>query len=118
MWNNIASFVINNRMLLIVIIMLVTVFMGYKATQVQMSYDFARTVPPNDPDMLYLEAFKKQFGEDGNIVAVGLKDSTIFKVENFNALYHFNEAVKKIDGVNTNHCQKRFAEKISGRKAF
>jgi uncharacterized protein len=100
MWNRIAQFVINNRLLLIIAIAVLTAFMGYEATKVQMSYDFARTVPPNDPEMIYLEAFKKQFGEDGNIVAVGLKDSAIYKLENFKALYDLNESIKKIPGVN------------------
>jgi uncharacterized protein len=100
MWNRIAKFVINNRLLLIIAIAVLTAFMGYEATKVQMSYDFARTVPPNDPEMIYLEAFKKQFGEDGNIVAVGLRDSAIYKLESFKALYDLNESIKKVPGVN------------------
>ena len=65
MWNRVAQFIINYRLLLIVAIAALTVFMAFEATKVQMSYDFTRTVPPNDPDMIYLNEFKKQFGEDG-----------------------------------------------------
>jgi predicted RND superfamily exporter protein len=100
MWNRVAQFVIKYRLLLIVIIVLLTAFMGYEATKVQMSYDFARTVPPNDPDMVYLNEFKKQFGEDGNIIAVGIKDSSVFKVGNFSRLTQLNETLKNIPGVN------------------
>ncbi len=100
MWNKIAQFVISYKLYLITIIVMITAFMGYKASKVEMSYDFARTVPPSDPDMIYLTEFKKQFGEDGNIVAVGLKDSAIFRIENFSKLYALNEKIKKIPGVN------------------
>ncbi|NOS56307.1 MAG: hypothetical protein HOP37_08640 [Cyclobacteriaceae bacterium] len=75
MWTRIAQFIIKFRLILIGIILLITVFMGYHATKVQMSYDLARTVPLDDPEMVFLQKFKAQFGEDGNIIAVGLRDS-------------------------------------------
>jgi predicted RND superfamily exporter protein len=73
--------------------------MGYYATKVQMSYDFARTVPLNDPDMVMLTEFRKQFGEDGNLIAVGFKDSAIYQLKNFEAYRTFARSVKQISGV-------------------
>ncbi len=73
--------------------------MGYYGSKVEMSYDFARTVPPDDPDMLYHDQFKAQFGEDANLIAVGMKDSAIYKLENFNAFKDLTENIKKIGGV-------------------
>jgi uncharacterized protein len=67
MWNSLASIIIKYRLLFIVLIGLVTAFMGYHMTKITMSYDFARTVPPDDADLLYFNAFKQKFGEDGNI---------------------------------------------------
>lgn len=100
MWNKIAQFVIQNRLMLIIAIGLVTVFMGFEASRVEMSYEINRTVPPNDPDMVYFDNFKKQFGEDGNIVAVGLKDSAVYKLDNFKKLLALSETIKAIPGVN------------------
>jgi predicted RND superfamily exporter protein len=100
MWKRLADGIISYRMPLIVLIGLITIFMGYKASQVQMSYDFARTVPLDDPDMIAFTEFKKQFGEDGNIIAVGMQDSAVFKIGNFTALRTFVKEVKKINGVN------------------
>lgn len=73
--------------------------MGYYGARVEMSYDFARTVPPDDPDMLYHDQFKAQFGEDANLIAVGMKDSAIYKLENFNAFRDLTLSLKKIPGV-------------------
>src|SRR5205809_1722330 len=79
-WSRIADNIIRFRLPLMGVIAVLTAIMGYYATKVEMSYDFTRTVPPNDPDMIFLNKFKEQFGEDGNIVAVGMKDSAVYHV--------------------------------------
>ncbi len=100
MWTRIAKLIIRFRLALIGVILLITAFMGYHATKVQMSYDLARTVPLNDPEMVFLQKFKKQFGEDGNIIAVGLRDSSIFELAKFNRFRQLNKDIKAIAGVN------------------
>jgi predicted RND superfamily exporter protein len=100
MWDKIASFIIRFRLLLIVIICLVTVVMGYYATKVEMSYDLARTVPADDPEMIFLQQFKKQFGEDANVIGIGLQDSSIYSLQNFNRFRELNKIIKAIPGVN------------------
>lgn len=100
MWSKIAQFIIKYRIALIAVIGVITLFMGYHATKVEMSYEFTRTVPPNDPDMIYFNEFKKQFGEDGNMMALGFKDSALYKLENFRKLKTLNDNLRKIEGVN------------------
>lgn len=99
MWNNVARLIIKYRLQLILLISIITGIMAYYATKVEMSYDFARTVPLNDPDMIMLQKFREQFGEDGNIIAVGFKDSAIYKQKNFEAYRDFARTVKQISGV-------------------
>jgi predicted RND superfamily exporter protein len=82
------------------VIAAMTAVMGYYATKVELSYDMTRTVPPNDPDMIFLNKFKEQFGEDGNIVAIGLKDSTIYQVSNFQKFRELSAAIRDVSGVN------------------
>ncbi|MCX8489511.1 MAG: efflux RND transporter permease subunit, partial [Cyclobacteriaceae bacterium] len=100
MWTRIAQFIIKLRITLIGFILLITLFMAYHATKVQMSYDLARTVPLDDPEMVFLQKFKAQFGEDGNIIAVGLRDSAIYALDNFNRFRELNKAIREIPGVN------------------
>lgn len=75
--------------------------MGYYASKVEMSYDFARTVPLNDPEMVFLNQFKEQFGEDGNVVAIGLRDSAIYKTGNFDKFRQLSDKLKAVPGVNS-----------------
>src|SRR5918993_304166 len=99
MWNKIADFVIKYRLWLIILISLITVVMGYYASKVEMSYDFAQTVPLEDPDMIELTKFRAQFGEDGNVIAVGVKDSSLYQLKNFQAYQQLTRDIKKIPGV-------------------
>ena len=101
MWSSIAQFIIKYRLPSIIVIGLITVFMGYHATKIELSREFARTVPPEDPDMIYFNQFKERFGEDGNIVALGILDSAIYKVGNFNKLQQLSLELSKLSGVNT-----------------
>lgn len=100
MWTHLAHFIIKYRLPLVILIGLITVFMGYHARDAEMSYDFRGTVPANDPEQVFFTEFRKQFGEDGNIVAVGLKDSAIYQYENFERLRQFCVEVKRMEGVN------------------
>ncbi len=101
MWNKIADFVIKQRLPLIILIGLITAFMGYHASKVEMSYDFARSVPLDDPDMIDLTKFREQFGEDGNVIAVGVKDSSLYELKNFQAYQQLTKDVRNIRGVKT-----------------
>jgi predicted RND superfamily exporter protein len=100
MWNKVARFIIQYRLPLILLIGIITLVMGYYATKVQMSYEFAPPVPADDPDQLMLDKFKAQFGEDGNIIALGVKDSAVYNVQNFEFFRELAESIKKIEGVN------------------
>ncbi|MTI23296.1 hypothetical protein E1176_19865 [Fulvivirga sp. RKSG066] len=82
------------------VLVVITAFMGYKAKDVEMSFDFAKTVPNDDPDMVVFQEFKGLFGEDGNLVALGLKDSSVYEAENFKKLRKLSQQLNSLDGVN------------------
>ena len=100
MWEQLAYFIIRFRLTLIAVLAVITVFMAWKAKDVEMTYDFAQVVSPNDPDMIYFQDFKKTFGEDGNVLVVGLQDSSVYKLSNFNELRLLTDTLAKVEGVN------------------
>lgn len=99
MWIKVSDAIIRFRLLLMVIIGLITVVMGYYASKVEMSYEFSRTVPLDDPDMVYFQEFKKQFGEDGNMMAIGVRDSSLYTLESFQKFREFSTKLKEIEGI-------------------
>jgi predicted RND superfamily exporter protein len=100
MWQRVADGIIRFRVPLFIGITLITLGMGYYAVKVEMSYDFARTVPPNDPDMIFFNQFKEDFGEDGNMIAIGIKDSALYKLENFEKYRELSNKIRNLEGIN------------------
>ncbi|TAF63192.1 MAG: hypothetical protein EAZ55_14430 [Cytophagales bacterium] len=99
MWKTIALFILRFRLFFIIFIFLITGLMGYFASQVQMSYNFASLVPDYDEEMIYFKRFKQIFGEDANILAIGMKDDKVFQLKNFEALRELTDKVSKMEGV-------------------
>ena len=100
MVQRLSNFIINNRNIFLVLILSYTLFMGYMSQFVKFNYDFSQTVPDTDEDMMYYNDFKKTFGEDGNVFAVGLKDSSIFNIEKFTLYKNYIKSLESIEGVN------------------
>lgn len=100
MWEKLAVFIIRFRLSLVAVLAAITVFMAYKAKDVEMTYDFAQVVSEKDPDMRYFRQFKRTFGEDGNVLVIGLQDSSIYKLGNFNEFRQLTDTLAKVQGVN------------------
>ncbi|TRX53690.1 MMPL family transporter [Fulvivirga sp. M361] len=100
MWTKLSHIIIKNRLLLVLLLAGITAFMGYKAQDVEMSFNFSSTVPTDDPDMVVFQAFKELFGEDGNLMAIGLKDSSVYTKEKFDQLRELSLRISEIKGVN------------------
>jgi len=99
MWGHIALFIIKYRRILLGLIAVFTVTMAWFAKDVEMTYDFAQVVSPKDPDMVYFQKFKKTFGEDGNILVLGMQDSSVYRLQNFNQLSQLTDTLAKVQGV-------------------
>ena len=99
MWKLIAEIILKCRLVLIIIIGAITAFMGYHLQFIEISYDLASVVPEDDTEMINLQAFKELFGEDGNIMAIGVQDSSLFELKNFNRFRTLAGELKKLNGV-------------------
>lgn len=93
MWHRIAAFIISFRVLLLILLLGITAFMGYQATKVQLSYDSTGAIPTDNPKYLEYQDFKKQFGQDGTMMVVGVQTDRFFDADFFNA---YTELVKKL----------------------
>ena len=100
MVNMLSDFVLKNRKLFILLILSYTIFMAYMGQFVKFNYDFSQTVPDTDEDMIYYNSFKKTFGEDGNVFAIGLKDSSIFVLDKFINYREYIKEIESIEGIN------------------
>lgn len=99
MWIKIAHAIIKYRLWLMIVLALITAFMGYKARELELSYDYVEAVPSSDEDLIYYKQFKKQFGEDANVLAMGVSDTALYQVDNFRRFTYLNEEINKLPGI-------------------
>jgi len=77
----------------------ITLFMAYQAQFIKWSYTRQSIVPDTDEEMMYFQSFKQKYGEDGNVLIIAMKDSSVYDLEQFRNLYYLDREITKIDGV-------------------
>jgi len=98
-WNLLVRTILRNRILILIVIALMTAFMGYQATKVKIQYQNASILPATDPTSITYQKFIKQFGQDGTVMFIGIVDPHFFRLSNFNAVYDLTDSLKNIKGV-------------------
>ncbi len=99
MWSNLAQFIIKFRLPLMLLLAAVTVLMAYQIPKLTLSYDYVAAVPPSDSSMQYYEDFRQQFGEDANLLVVGVQDSALYEVSTFRRFAYLSDAINELKGV-------------------
>lgn len=98
-WQATSQFILKNRTVLLGLVVLLTGFMGFQASKVRLSYELAKILPASDTNFQLYEAFKARYGEDGNVLVMGVATDQMFQREVFRDWYELNQAIKKIEGV-------------------
>ncbi|MEM9829616.1 MAG: efflux RND transporter permease subunit [Bacteroidota bacterium] len=99
MWISLAHFIIRFRLVLMLFLAVITAIMAYKIPDLKLSYDYVEAVPDDDPAMIYYDQFKSQFGEDANLLVIGIQDSALYQAQNFRRFKYFSDEVAKLSGV-------------------
>lgn len=97
MWGRIALFVLRFRWPLLILILAITGFMAWHASKVELSYEFTKAIPTDNPKYRAYQNFKKEFGEDGNLLVIGVTTPGLFKEKLFN---NYAALVRKLTTIN------------------
>ncbi len=84
MWERLALFILRFRWPLLILVLAITAFMGWRASKVQLSYEFTNAIPTDNPRYQDYQQFRQQFGEDGNLLVIGFITDSLFKEDLFN----------------------------------
>src|SRR5580658_861632 len=99
MWESIARLVLRYRLFLLALLLSVTAFMAFHASKVQLSYDFTRTIPTDNPKYKEYQEFRQRFGDDGNLLVVAVQTDKLFQADIFADYVALTEQLKKVPGV-------------------
>ena len=84
-WTKVAGIILRNRYLVLLGIAIITGLLASQMKYMMFSYTEANLLPENHEANLEYNKFLEIFGEEGNLVILGIKDSTVFTPQKFNA---------------------------------
>ena len=99
MWIRVSRIILRSKILLLSFLALVTLFMGYHARKVEMSYEYASMLPKKDRAYIDNQKFIEVFGEEGNLIILGIQDSTFFEFDKFQQWKNLCNDLSKVEGV-------------------
>jgi predicted RND superfamily exporter protein len=99
MWYRLGTIILKNRILLLIILLLSTLYMGWVASKIQLSYEFSKAIPTDHPAYLEYQSFRQQFGEEGNLLLLGVQTDQMFKLPFFKSFQSWQKSLKDVRGV-------------------
>lgn len=100
MWNSLGRMILRYGYLWLFILLGITAFLGWQASKVKLSYEFAKAIPTDNPKYVAYQAFRKKFGDDGNLLVIGVQTDKFFQQQFFNDYKNLQQQLKKLRGVN------------------
>jgi uncharacterized protein len=99
MWNSLARVILKYGYVWLAILLAATVFLGWQASKVKLSYEFSRAIPTDNPKYEEYQQFREKFGDDGNLLVIGIQTKDFFSENIFNDYNSLQKEIKKINGV-------------------
>ena len=93
-WTKAAGIILRNRYLVLLFIAIITSLLASQMKYMKFSYTEANLLPEDHEANIDYNKFLDIFGEEGNLVILGIKDSTIFTPQKFNA---WNKLTEQFD---------------------
>ncbi|MDT0648554.1 efflux RND transporter permease subunit [Autumnicola edwardsiae] len=92
-WNSVARLILRNRLIIIFIILGITVALATQWKNMRFSYTEANLLPDDHPINQVYYDFLDKFGEEGNLIVIAVKDSSLFTPEKFEAWTRLNDSL-------------------------
>ncbi|WP_372753626.1 RND family transporter [Mariniflexile sp.] len=100
-WDVIARLILRNKIGILVSILIITVLFSTQWKNMRFSNTEANLLPDDNEVNITYNNFLDTFGEEGNLIIIGVKDSTLLTVEKLNAWNKLADSFKKYDEVET-----------------
>ena len=100
-WEKISQIILNNRILIILLLVSITYFFTTHWDKIRFTYTEANLLPETHKENIKYKKFTDKFGEEGNLVVISVKDSTLFTVENLNAWNKLSNSFREEKEVST-----------------
>lgn len=99
MWTSLAKFIHSKKQFILLVFIFITLFFGYNATQVKLAFNPGKILPTTDTTYIDYQKFKEKFGEDGNVMILGVQSPNLFLKDFFNNLNQLTNQLQKVKGI-------------------
>ncbi|TXE08125.1 MMPL family transporter [Gelidibacter salicanalis] len=100
-WEAVARLILRNKIIILIGIVLITLLFSTQWKNMRFTFTEANLLPNDHEVNLTYNKFLDIFGEEGNLVVLGVKDSSLYTVEKLNAWNRLSESFKQYDEVET-----------------
>ncbi len=94
-WDVIARLILRNKIIILISIVIITLLFSTQWKYMRFTYTEANLLPDDHEVNITYNDFLQKFGEEGNLIVIGVKDSTLFTVEKLNAWNKLSNSFKK-----------------------
>ena len=102
MWSRIASIILRNRLYILTIIFLLTLFFGYFViSDLRVDNRYGILLPKDHPTQMNYVKFKEQFGEDGATLVMAISSKDLYSEKKFKAWKELGDKILAQPGVET-----------------
>jgi len=98
-WEGVARIILRNRIIILIIILALTLFFANQWQNMRFTYTEANLLPDDHPINIEYNEFLDKFGEEGNLIVIGVKDSTLFYINKLNAWNKLSDTLKTFSEV-------------------
>lgn len=98
-WTKIAGIILRNRIAIIISVLVLTVFMGYQAQFLRISYNHANLIPESDSTYIQGVKFQEIFKDESMVMILSVQDSSFYQYEKFVSWIKMGDEIRKLKGV-------------------
>ncbi len=99
MWIKVSSFILRKKYFILALLAALTLFFAWHARRVEMSYEYTSLLPKEDQAFQDYRNFVKIFGEEGNLIIIGMQDSGFFQLDKFERWRKLCTDLSSVEGV-------------------
>ncbi len=99
MWYRISKMILRLRIPLVLLILGITIVMGYFAKNTGIDHTLNKAVPFDHEKYVDYRNFKETFGEDGDLLILTINDDRLFQLEFFLAVANLSKQVEGVEGI-------------------
>ena len=96
-WKAVARLILRNKITIILVVLSGTILLGFQWKNMRFTHTEANLLPDDHEVNITYNNFLEIFGEEGNLVILGVKDKALFEAKTFNA---WNKLANKIESYN------------------